>query len=41
MSYEAKMLNDFRMPTQKEVELALLKSLFNHSGAIKEFGEGK
>jgi hypothetical protein len=38
MSYEAKMLEDFRMPTRKEVEQALLKSLFNHRGTIKEFG---
>lgn len=38
MSYEAKMLDDFKMPNRKEVELALLKSLFNHGGTIKEFG---
>jgi len=40
MSYEGKMLEDFRMPTRKEVEQALLKSLFNHKGLIKEFGIG-
>jgi hypothetical protein len=38
MSYESKVLEDFSMPTRKEVEQALLKSLFNHGGAIKEFG---
>ena len=41
MSYEAKMMDDFRMPSRKEVEQALLKSLFNHGGAIKEFGVGE
>jgi len=41
MSYEGKMLEDLRMPTRKEVEQALLKSLFNHSGVIKEFGVGE
>lgn len=41
MSYEAKMLEDFRMPTRQEVEQALLKSLFNHGGVIKEFGVGE
>jgi hypothetical protein len=38
MSYEGKMLEDFKMPTRKEVEQALLKSLFHHNGVIKEFG---
>jgi HNH endonuclease len=41
MSYEGKMLEDLRMPTRKEVEEALLKSLFNHGGVIKEFGAGE
>ncbi len=41
MSHEAKMLNDFRMPTRKEVEQALLKALFTHGGTIKEFGVGE
>ena len=40
MSYEGKMLEDFAMPTRKEVERALLKTLFNHNGAIKEFVAG-
>lgn len=37
MSYERKMLEDLKMPTREEVELALLKSLFTHNGTIKEF----
>lgn len=41
MSYERKMLEDLKMPTRKEVEQALLKSLFNHNGVIKEFGVGE
>ncbi|HEU0291591.1 MAG TPA: HNH endonuclease [Anaerolineales bacterium] len=41
MSYERKMLEDLKMPTQKEVEQALLKSLFNNNGTIKEFGVGE
>jgi hypothetical protein len=38
MSYEGKMLADLKMPARKEVEHALLKSLFCHNGVIKEFG---
>lgn len=41
MSYEGKMLEDLKMPTRREVEQALLKSLFNNNGAIKEFGDGE
>jgi hypothetical protein len=41
MSYEKRMLENFQMPTQKEVEQVLLKSLFNNKGAIKEFGVGE
>lgn len=41
MSYERKLLENLRMPTQKEVEQALLKSLFNNNGMIKEFGTGE
>jgi hypothetical protein len=41
MSYESKMLQDLKMPTRKEVEQALLKSLFNNNGTIKEFGAGE
>jgi hypothetical protein len=41
MSYEGKMLKDLEMPTRKEVEEALLKSLFKHNGVIKEFGVGE
>lgn len=41
MSYEGKMLEDFAMPTRKEVEKALLKTLFKHNGIIKEFAAGE
>jgi len=41
MSYESKMLLDFRMPTRKEVGQALLKTLFNHNGVVKEFATGE
>jgi hypothetical protein len=41
MSYESKMLEDLKMPTQREVEQALLRSLFNNNGTIKEFGAGE
>ncbi len=41
MSYERKILENLRMPTQKEVEQALLKSLFKNNGVIKEFGVGE
>ncbi len=41
MSYEGKMLEDLKMPSRKEVEQALLISLFKHNGVIKEFGTGE
>ena len=41
MSYEGKMLEDLAMPTRKEVEQALLKTLFKHNGVIKEFATGE
>jgi hypothetical protein len=41
MSYERKMFADLKMPTQRDVEQALLKSLFNNNGAIKEFSAGE
>jgi hypothetical protein len=41
MSYERKLLEDLKMPTRMEVELALLISLFHNNGAIKEFGAGE
>ena len=41
MSYEGKMLEDLAMPTRKEVEQALLKTLFKHNGVIKEFAAGE
>ncbi len=41
MSYEGKMLQDLKMPTRKEVEQALLITLFNHNGTIKEFATGE
>ncbi len=37
MSYEGEMLDTLQMPARKEVELALLKTLFQHNGVIKEF----
>src|SRR3989339_408558 len=37
MSYEGKMLKDFKMPTRKDVEEALMISLFKHNGIVKEF----
>ena len=41
MSYEGKMLEDLNMPSRKEVEQALLISLFRHNGVIKEFVAGE
>lgn len=41
MSYEGKMLQDLKMPTRKEVEQALLKTLFRHNGIVKEFSTGE
>jgi precorrin-6B methylase 1 len=41
MSYESKMLEDYKMPTRKEVEQALLRTLFKHNGIIKEFTSGE
>lgn len=41
MSYEGRMLEDFKMPTRKEVEEALLVTLFNHNGTVKEFANGE
>src|SRR5437762_3750870 len=38
MSYESRMLEEFKMPSRKEVEKALLISLLQHNGVIKEFG---
>lgn len=37
MSYEGKMLEELKMPTRKDVEISLLKTLFRHQGVIKEF----
>lgn len=41
MSYEGKMLQDLKMPSRKEVEEALLITLFNHNGTVKEFATGE
>lgn len=41
MNYESKMLEAFNMPTRKNVERALLISLFKHRGMIKEFSSGE
>src|SRR3972149_8741311 len=37
LSYEARMLKQYQMPTRKDVENALIVFLFNHNGVIKEF----
>jgi hypothetical protein len=41
MSYEGKMREDYKMPSSEEIEQALLVSLFNHNGTIKEFSSGE
>ncbi|NJL14547.1 MAG: hypothetical protein HC913_17130 [Microscillaceae bacterium] len=41
MSYEGEMLKRLVMPAKKEVENALLKTLFKHNGTIKEFATGE
>lgn len=41
MSYEAEMLQKLAMPSRENVEKTLLVTLFNHSGAVKEFGAGE
>jgi hypothetical protein len=41
MSYEGKMLEDLAMPTRKDVEHALLRTLFRHNGVIREFAKGE
>src|SRR5215211_8557101 len=41
MSYEKRMLEGLGMPAQREVEKALLRSLFNNKGVTKEFGVGE
>jgi hypothetical protein len=40
MSYEGKMLEELAMPTRKQVEQVLLRTLLKHGGVIKEFGSG-
>lgn len=41
MSYEGRMRDEYKMPSNEEVEHALLVSLFNHNGTIKEFASGE
>ncbi len=41
MSYESETLRKYKMPSKKEVEQALLVSLFKNNGVIKEFGSGE
>jgi hypothetical protein len=41
MSYESKMLEQFAMPSRKQVEQTLLRVLLKHDGVIKEFGSGQ
>jgi hypothetical protein len=40
MSYEGRMRHEYKMPSNQEIERALLISLFNHNGTIKEFASG-
>lgn len=41
MSYEKKMLDDFKMPAREKVEDAIIIALFKHNGVIKEFASGQ
>ena len=41
MSYEGEMLKKLSMPTKRDVEKALLKTLIKHKGTIKEFATGE
>ncbi len=41
MSYESRMLEQFAMPTQKQVEETLLRVLLKEGGVVKEFGSGQ
>lgn len=41
MSYEGRMRDEYKMPLNGEIENALLVSLFNHHGTIKEFASGE
>ena len=41
MSYEGKMRDEYKMPSNEEIEDALLVSLFSHNGTIKEFASGE
>ncbi len=41
MSYEGSMLRELNMPLKKDVEIALLKTLFKHNGILKEFSAGE
>lgn len=41
MSYESKMFKQFAMPTRRQVEQALLRSLLKYGGIIEEFASGQ
>jgi hypothetical protein len=41
MSYEGNMLVKLAMPTKREVENAIITTLFKHNGSIKEFSSGE
>jgi hypothetical protein len=41
LSYERKMLEQLEMPSRRDVAHALLKTLINHQGVIKEFAAGE
>lgn len=40
MSYEGEMLKRLKMPSRREVEEALIKTLFIHNGVITDFSKG-
>ena len=41
MSYESKLLEQYSMPTRRQVAEALLRALLNHGGVISEFASGQ
>lgn len=41
MSYESRMLADLAMPSRGKIQRALLRTLFKHGGAVKEFAAGE
>lgn len=41
MSYEAEMMKKYKMPERSDVEQAILITLFNHNGVLKEFSSNQ